>query len=50
MFSYEVADNPPIARIFYDGKVVDVVGPWDTLESAETWADSYVNMRNAGIA
>lgn len=49
MFSYTVDDNPPVARIFYDGKIIDVVGPWDTTASAETWAESYVNMRNAGI-
>lgn len=49
MFSYEVSENPPVARIFYNEKVVDVVGPWDSVESAKTWAESYINMRNAGI-
>lgn len=48
MFTYEITDES-IAKIFYDGKVIDVVGPWDSRESALTWAESYVNMRNAGL-
>lgn len=49
MFTYEVTDNPPMARVSYDGSIIDVVGPWDSVESATTWAESYTNMRNAGI-
>lgn len=49
MFTYEITDDPTLAKIFYNGKVVDIVGPWDTRESALVWAESYVNMRNAGL-
>ena len=49
MFSYEVSDAPAMARIFYDGKIIDTVGPWDTVESAQIWAESYVNLKNAGL-
>lgn len=49
MYTYTITEEPPIARIFYNEKVVDVVGPWDTRESAETWAESYTNRLNLGI-
>jgi hypothetical protein len=38
-----------MARIFFDDNVIDVVGPWDQLESAQTWAEAYVNKLNLGI-
>lgn len=49
MYTYEVTDSPPMAKIFYDGKVIDVVGPWDAVESAQIWAESFVNKSNLGI-
>jgi len=49
MYTYEVTDTPPMARIFFDDNVIDVVGPWDQLESAQTWAEAYVNKLNLGI-
>jgi hypothetical protein len=49
MYTYEVSKTPPLAKIFYDEKVVDVVGPWDSEESAQTWAESYTNKLNLGI-
>jgi hypothetical protein len=49
MYTYEISETPPMARIFYDGQVVEVVGPWDAIVSAQTWAESYVNKSNLGI-
>lgn len=50
MFTYEVSDNPPMCRIMSDNKnVIDESGPWESTESAKTWAEAYTNKLNSGI-
>lgn len=49
MYTYTVSEEPPLAKIFYNEKVIDVVGPWDSSESANTWAEAYTNKLNLGI-
>lgn len=51
MFSYLIVnDNPrgPLVQILYGSNVIDESGPWESLESATTWAEAYVGMKNAG--
>ena len=50
MYTYEVTEDPAMAKIFYDGKIIDNVGPWESVEAAQLWAESFVNKSNAGIA
>ncbi len=50
MFSYMIVnDNPrgPLVQILYGNNVIDESGPWESIESATTWAQAYVNMKNA---
>jgi hypothetical protein len=49
MYSYEVSGNPPMCRIFSGSNIIDNSGPWESTESAETWATMYVNSLNAGV-
>jgi hypothetical protein len=49
MYTYEISESPVLAKIFYNGLVIDIVGPWDERESAELWAESYTNKMNIGI-
>lgn len=49
MYTYQVLEEELIVRIFYDDALIDQIGPWDSLESAATWAESYVNKMNAGV-
>jgi hypothetical protein len=48
MFTYEVTDNPPMSKVFSNGNLIDQSGPWDSVESAETWAEAYTNGLNEG--
>jgi hypothetical protein len=50
MFSYVlINDNPrgPLVQILYGNNIIDESGPWESIESATTWAESYVSMKNA---
>lgn len=55
MFSYSLietgpyAENGPLVQILYGDNVIDESGPWESVESASNWAQSYVNMKNSGI-
>lgn len=49
MYSYEVVGNPPMCRITKNSLTVDYSGPWESVESAETWASMYVNALNEGV-
>lgn len=49
MYTYEVSEEPVMAKIFYDENIVDNVGPWESAEAAQTWVESYVNRLNLGI-
>lgn len=49
MYSYEVSGTPPMCKIFKGTTIIDYSGPWESEESAETWASMYVNALNTGI-
>lgn len=49
MYTYEVTEEPVLAKIYYDQNIIDTVGPWESVESAELWAEAYVNKSNLGI-
>lgn len=49
MFSYIVSGTPPMCKIYSDGFVIDESGPWESKQSAETWATAYTNKLNAGV-
>lgn len=48
MYSYEVSGNPPMCKILSGASIIDNSGPWESVESAETWASMYVNALNDG--
>ena len=48
MYTYEIEDNPPMSKILKDGIVIDYSGPWESTQSAETWASMYSNALNQG--
>ena len=51
MFSYLIVnDNPrgPLVQILYGTNVIDESGPWESIESATTWAEAYVGLKNSG--
>jgi hypothetical protein len=49
-YTYEVTGTPPMCRVFSDGSLIDQSGPWESAESAETWAESWTNKLNVGLA
>lgn len=49
MYTYEVSGTPPMCKIFSGTSIIDNSGPWESVQSAETWAEMYVNSLNAGI-
>lgn len=49
MYEYEIVPEGPMVRIRYDGLIIDESGPWDSEESATTWASAYVNKMNSGV-
>lgn len=48
-YTFDVSGNPPICRVFSDGTLIDESGPWESQESAETWANAWTNKLNAGV-
>jgi|AntAceMinimDraft_1070359.scaffolds.fasta_scaffold02564_6 hypothetical protein len=48
MYSYKVLGSPPMCQIIKGAVIIDLSGPWESKESAETWATMYVNALNAG--
>jgi len=48
MFSYKIILEGPAVEILYGENVFDVSGPWESLTSAITWADAYVELKNLG--
>jgi hypothetical protein len=49
-YSYEVTDNPPMAKIQSNGQTIDLSGPWESVEAATDWAEAYTNQLNQGLA
>ena len=50
MYTYEVTDNPPMSKIMRDGEIIDLSGPWESVEAAETWASQYAAKLNSESA
>lgn len=51
MFSYNlIIDNPrgPVVEILDGANIIDETGPWESIESATTWAEAYVGLKNSG--
>jgi len=49
MFKYVIIPDGPLVQIMYGDNVIDVCGPWESLEAAINWAEAYVARKNAGI-
>lgn len=49
MYTYEITEEPAMAKIFYDDNIIDNVGPWESPEAAREWSETYVNRLNLGI-
>ncbi len=49
MFSYQVLHETLLVQILYGDNVIDESGPWESLQSAVSWAEAYVAKMNAGI-
>lgn len=49
MYTYEVAGDPPICRIYSGVDVIDESGPWESFEAADSWALAYTNKLNDGL-
>jgi hypothetical protein len=50
MFRYNLTyDNPrgPMVEILDGANVIDESGPWESIESATTWAEAYVGLKNS---
>ncbi|WJZ48561.1 hypothetical protein [Actinomycetia phage DSL-LC01] len=48
-YTYEVAEDPAMVKIFKNGVLVDHSGPWESVSSASDWAEVFVSKLNAGI-
>jgi hypothetical protein len=49
MYTYQITVEPVMAKVFYDENIVDNVGPWESIEAAQNWVESYVNKLNLGV-
>jgi len=49
MYTYEVTGDPPMCKIFKGSNIIDHSGPWESKQSAETWASMYVNALNGNV-
>jgi len=49
MFKYIIVEDGPYVQILHDENIIDECGPWESLTAAVHWAESYVNLKNAGI-
>jgi hypothetical protein len=50
MFTYNLTDsNPrgPMVEILDGANLIDECGPWESIESATTWAEAYVGLKNS---
>jgi hypothetical protein len=48
-YTYSVKGDPPYCKVFSGGTLIDESGPWESIESAETWAKAWTNKLNTGI-
>jgi len=47
MHSYEITDTPVMCKILKDSEIIDLSGPWESVEAAEAWAIEFVNKLNS---
>ena len=38
-----------MCKVYFNESVIDHSGPWESVESAEIWAEAYTNKLNAGL-
>jgi hypothetical protein len=48
MYTFEIIGDPPRALIKSNDIIIDNSGPWESVESATTWASTYANALNEG--
>jgi hypothetical protein len=48
MFSYVILEDGPTVQILSHSNVIDESGPWESLNAAIDWAQSYVDFKNSG--
>ncbi len=46
MNTYEITDNPPMSKILKNGEVIDLSGPWESVEAAAAWAEQFTTQLN----
>jgi hypothetical protein len=49
MYSYSIVKESLLVQIFYNDIKIDEVGPWESLESATSWAEIYVAYKDSGL-
>ena len=48
-YTYEIEENPPMAKIYKDGLLIDSSGPWESISAAADWVTLMVSRLNAGL-
>lgn len=49
IYTFQITGNPPMCKVYSNGTIIDQSGPWESVESAQTWAEAYTNKLNSGI-
>jgi hypothetical protein len=49
MYSYLIIEEQLLVQIFYGSSMIDESGPWESIESATSWAEMYVSHKNSGL-
>jgi len=49
MYSYDMIEESLLIQIYYNDVLIDQIGPWESAESAVSWAELYVAKKNAGL-
>jgi hypothetical protein len=47
MFSYVIIEDQLLVQILHGDNVIDESGPWESIQSASTWAEAYVGLKNS---
>ncbi len=50
MYTYEITDNPPMSKISKGSEVIDLSGPWESVETATAWAKEFIVQLNSESA
>lgn len=49
MYTFSITDNPPMCTVYNDSEVYDLSGPWESVESAQSWAQEFVDKLNGDV-